>query len=78
MVKVNLTYPNGAVLATETISVTDLISALKSVGSPDTTAVFMVDKPQEGLIPLQIIGLLYNPALTSLVSFQLQPVVDLD
>lgn len=76
--KVNLIYPNGATYTTNTATVADLLTALKSVADPVNTPVFLLDELAMGKIPLKILGEVLDPTLTPAISFQVAQVVDLE
>lgn len=76
MIKVNLHYPNGAVYSTQTVTVAEMLTALRSVANPATTPLFLLDEPKQGKVPLKILGEVLDTDVSQL-SFQLAKVVEL-
>lgn len=65
MIQINLIYANGARLTTETVSVAELLTALKAVPNPDVTAVLLLDEPGQGRLPVKLDGLFLEPAVSA-------------
>lgn len=76
MIKVNLTYPNGATYESETATVWDLMAILKTI--KQDMPIFVIDRSAQGKVPVRLLGMVDAPDISTGHAFIIEPVVDLD